>query len=194
MKRFWITLAVPLVFSGAMGQMDHSKMNMPGMQGMQMEMGSTMNMGGLEKLSGKAFDRAFVSMMIPHHQEAIDMAKAVLPKSKDAQVKKWAQAIIRDQQKEINEMQTLLKSLGGVDSKMQMTMEQGMTGMTDMVKGAKDADRAFVEGMIPHHASAIHMANIALEVSDNETILKLARDIVVAQAGEIYSFKGWLRK
>lgn len=191
MKRFWITLALPLVFSGAMAQMDHSKMNM---DSMQMEMGSTMKMGGLEKLSGKAFDRAFVSMMIPHHQEAIDMAKAVLPKSKDVQVKKWAQAIIKDQQKEINEMQTLLKSLGGVDSKMQMTMQKGMTGMTDMVKGAKDADRAFVEGMIPHHASAIHMANIALEVSDNETILKLARDIVVAQAGEIYSFKGWLRK
>ncbi|GEM46215.1 DUF305 domain-containing protein [Deinococcus cellulosilyticus] len=180
MKRFLIVLALAL--GGAMAQMDHSNMNM-----------GTMKMGGLEKRSGKAFDRAFVSMMIPHHQEAISMAKAVLPKSKDAQVKKWAEAIVEDQQKEILEMQALLKTLGGPDSKMQQMMKKSMSGMGGMVKSAKDPDRAFVEGMIPHHASAILMANIALEVSDNETVLKLARDIVVAQAGEIYSFKIWLK-
>ncbi|GEM46703.1 DUF305 domain-containing protein [Deinococcus cellulosilyticus] len=188
MKRTLIALLVPTLFSVGLAQMDHGNMQM------EMPLGSTMDLGGLEKLSGKAFDRAFLSMMVPHHQEAIDMAKAVLPKSKDAQVKKWAQAIIKDQQKEITQMNTLLKTLGGVDSKMQQAMEKGMTGMTDMVKKAKDADRAFVEGMLPHHASAISMANLALEVSDNETVLKLARDIVVVQAGEIYGFKQWLEK
>lgn len=192
MKKFLLALLIPLTLGGTLAQMDHSKMNSTGMP--MMQMGSMMGMNGMEKLSGKAFDRAFVSMMIPHHQEAIDMARAVLPKSKDAQVKKWAQAIIKDQQKEIQDMQALLKTLGGADGKMQQMMKKGMSGMADSIKKASNADQTFVEGMIPHHASAIHMANIALEISENETILKLARNVVVAQAEEVYSFKQWLRK
>lgn len=180
-----------MAFGQANAQMDH---RMHSQQAMQMQMGSTMDMGGLMKLSGKNFDRAFISMMIPHHQEAVNMAKAVLPKSKDAQVKKWANDIILAQQKEIKEMQALLKTLGGNDSKMAKMMMSGMQGMTDMVKGAKDADTAFVKGMLPHHASAIHMANMALEKSENPTVLNLARDIVVAQAGEMHAFKMWLLK
>ena len=39
-------------------------------------------------------DRDFVTMMIPHHQGAIDMAKAILLYGKDEQLKRLAQEII----------------------------------------------------------------------------------------------------
>ena len=54
-------------------------------------------------------DIAFVRAMIPHHQGAIDMAKAVLAHGKDAQVKAWASQIINAQEAEIAEMQAWLK-------------------------------------------------------------------------------------
>ena len=54
-------------------------------------------------------DVAFVSAMIPHHQGAIDMAKAVLAHGKDDQVKAWASQIIKAQEAEIAEMQAWLK-------------------------------------------------------------------------------------
>ena len=54
-------------------------------------------------------DVAFVRGMIPHHQAAIDMAKVVLQYGKDAQTRKWAEDVIREQQREINEMQEWLK-------------------------------------------------------------------------------------
>ena len=57
-------------------------------------------------------DAAFVKSMIPHHQGAIDMAKIVLQHGKDAQVKKWANDVIREQQREIDEMQAWLKKRG----------------------------------------------------------------------------------
>jgi uncharacterized protein (DUF305 family) len=47
--------------------------------------------------------------MIPHHQGAIDMAKAVLQLGKDEQVKTWANQIIKAQETEISEMQEWLK-------------------------------------------------------------------------------------
>ena len=42
-------------------------------------------------------DRDFVTMMIPHHQGAIDMAKALLLYGKDPQMRRLAQEIITDQ-------------------------------------------------------------------------------------------------
>jgi uncharacterized protein (DUF305 family) len=54
-------------------------------------------------------DVAFVSAMIPHHQSAIDMAKAALRVGKDEQVEKWASQIIKAQEAEISEMQKWLK-------------------------------------------------------------------------------------
>ena len=53
-------------------------------------------------------DVAFVKGMIPHHQGAIDMAKVVLQYGKDDQAKKWANVVIRDQGREIAEMQDWL--------------------------------------------------------------------------------------
>jgi uncharacterized protein (DUF305 family) len=57
-------------------------------------------------------DIAFVKGMIPHHQGAIDMAKVVLQYGKDEQTKKWANDVIREQQREIDEMQAWLKKRG----------------------------------------------------------------------------------
>jgi uncharacterized protein (DUF305 family) len=51
----------------------------------------------------------FVTMMIPHHQGAIDMAKAVLLYSKDPEMVNLAQGIIAEQQNEIRVMQAWLQ-------------------------------------------------------------------------------------
>src|SRR5262249_23384514 len=65
------------------------------------------NMHNAEYSSDADYD--FVTMMIPHHQGAIDMAKALLLYGKDPQMRRLAQEIITDQQSEIQLMQLWLK-------------------------------------------------------------------------------------
>ena len=195
-----LLLTSAVILSGALAQNSMPGMDMStpsasssSMPGMTMSTGSTDTTATLTKLSGKAFDRAFLSMMIPHHQAALDMARAVLPTTKDAQVRRWAQGIIASQQAEIMTMTALLRPLGGADAKMGAMMD-GMKGMGGMVKAAKTPDLAFVQGMVPHHSSAIDMANVALQRSADPKVLKLAQNIVVAQAKEMYEFRTWLLK
>jgi uncharacterized protein (DUF305 family) len=57
-------------------------------------------------------DADFVRAMIPHHQGAIDMAKVALQHAKNDQIRKLAGDVIREQEREIAEMQAWLKANG----------------------------------------------------------------------------------
>ena len=62
----------------------------------------------MEGIMDQDADVAFVKGMIPHHQGAIEMAKTVLKYGKDPEIRKLAENVIRDQDKEIEMMQAWL--------------------------------------------------------------------------------------
>ncbi len=66
------------------------------------EMGMSMNMTSLATM--RPFDRAFIDMMIPHHQGAVRMARAELAKGKNPQLRAIATRIVHAQDQEIGEM------------------------------------------------------------------------------------------
>jgi uncharacterized protein (DUF305 family) len=72
------------------------------------------HMGGMEHgqmpgMTGAAFDRMFLQMMIAHHQHAIDMSQTELAQGSNPAAHQLAQQIITAQQAEIREMQALLQ-------------------------------------------------------------------------------------
>jgi uncharacterized protein (DUF305 family) len=81
---------------------------------------------------------------------------------------------------------------------MEMSMEQmkGMGMMMDPQSLAEEKpfDESFIDAMIPHHQSAIEMAEVATEKSKNPRIKELAQNIVSAQQREIEQMKGWRRE
>lgn len=123
-----VALAAPaLAQQQSQGGMMHSPGMMQGQGGMmqhQARMGQSdaakAYMAAMDKMHGPMMqgvqdsdpDAAFVKGMIPHHQGAIDMARVVLQFGKDEQTKKWANDVIREQQREIAEMQEWLKKRG----------------------------------------------------------------------------------
>ncbi|MEU9558319.1 DUF305 domain-containing protein [Streptomyces fumanus] len=85
----------------AEGAMDHSMHDMGGMT-------TDEDMDSLKKASGKAFDTAFLEMMIKHHEGAVEMAKTEKADGSFPDAKKMADAIITSQTAEISRMNSLL--------------------------------------------------------------------------------------
>ncbi|WP_217165331.1 DUF305 domain-containing protein [Streptomyces sp. AC512_CC834] len=88
--------------TGSMPGMDHSAHSgMPGMMDGQ-------DMAELEKASGRAFDTKFLTMMVEHHEGAVEMAGTEKAKGGYAPAKALAEDIVTAQNAEITEMNTLL--------------------------------------------------------------------------------------
>ncbi|ADU49683.1 DUF305 domain-containing protein [Intrasporangium calvum] len=85
----------------ASGNTDHGGGHGTGMM-------SEQDMGSLSAAEGAEFDRQWLTMMIEHHEGAIEMADNVLATTSDAQVKALAEAIISGQEAEITTMKGLL--------------------------------------------------------------------------------------
>lgn len=73
-----------------------------------------------------------------------------------------------------------------------MMMSMSMADMGKMLEGKTgDAlDKAFLEGMIPHHQAAVDMAKY-LAGSKHPELVKLGADIIAAQTKEIEQMKAW---
>lgn len=170
--------------AGAGAEWDGPMMQMVGMPGMTMGAGGRMAMG----------DQAFLAMMIPHHQMALDMAQIVLERGRDAEVKRLATEIISAQKAEIAEMTSWYRNWFGADPpRIAMSGSMAMMGMNmDMgeLRSAADPDRAFLRMMIPHHSGAILMADMALAASPRREVAGMARQIVADQSSEIGRMQG----
>jgi len=90
---------------GGMDSMD------PAHQDMMMGMGE-MHTGMMQGMMAADIDVAFVCGMIPHHQGAIDMAKAELAHGDDPWARQLAEKIIAAQEQEIAEIKEWLEKQG----------------------------------------------------------------------------------
>jgi uncharacterized protein (DUF305 family) len=146
-------------------------------------------------------DQGFIEMMIPHHQDAIDMAGMALKKAQHPELKQLAQNIIRDQEREIKEMQTWYKKWFGQavppqssQGMMGMHQSHGMMAMDlEALATAQNFDREFIRQMIPHHQMAVMMASNLKTNTDRPKMDKLADDIIRSQSAEIKQMKQWYK-
>ena len=74
-------------------------------------------------------------------------------------------------------------------------MSMSMADMSTMMAGKTgDAlDRAFLEGMIPHHQGAVDMAKM-MAGSKHPELVKFANDIIAGQSKEIEQMKKWMQE
>ncbi len=146
--------------------------------------------------NGEYSDERFIDAMVPHHQGAIDMAEVALERAEHPELRQLAANVIVDQEAEIEELRSIKEQeFGDPEVPLEMSSEEMemMGTMQDPreLEREEPFDQAFIDAMIPHHESAISMAEVANEESDNPRIQNLAQRIIEAQESEIEQMTEW---
>lgn len=205
-----ITVAVAALLAACgsgdqdMPGMDHS--DMPGMNhGMQPPAASAQH---------NAADVTFAQGMVPHHAQAIDMAKLARQRAQSEHVKELARQIEAAQGPEIAKLSGWLQSWGAPVSHtgmpgmpgMQhgnmdhgdMNMGQGMMSEDDMRKlgqvNGPEFDRMFLEMMIKHHEGAVTMAQTEVVQGQFPEAKQMAQQIITTQQAEIGTMRDLLKQ
>lgn len=163
---------------------------------------SSMNSAGTQGEFNEA-DVAFAQGMIPHHEQAIEMADIALDPTIGAseQVRDLATRIKAGQDPEIVLMTGWLTAWGqpiqmdtsgGHDmSSMDGMMSAGEMDSLGMMSGA-DFDSMWLDMMIRHHEGAITMAKDVKANGSNPDVIALADQVITAQQAEIAEMQALL--
>ncbi|MFJ6562559.1 DUF305 domain-containing protein [Streptomyces sp. NPDC091412] len=150
-------------------------------------------------------DVSFAQGMIPHHQQAVLMARTAATRASSAEVKDLATRIEKAQDPEIATMSGWLESWGAkVPSAMPGMDHSGHAGMPRMMDGqdtnklakasGADFDRMFLTMMAEHHEGAVEMATTEKTNGRYGPARKTADDIITAQKAEIEEMNKLLGK
>jgi uncharacterized protein (DUF305 family) len=146
-------------------------------------------------------DVTFTQNMIPHHQQAIEMAKLVDTHTDRPELRQLADSIVSSQSQDITQMEGWLRSWGKPTTPSPGHGGHGDTEMPGMMSEAEmrqlmestgtDFDLAFVEMMAAHHQGAIDMANTELLDGSLPEVTRLAQQIIDTQQSEIDQLQQW---
>ena len=142
-------------------------------------------------------DIMFAQMMIPHHQQAVEMSEMLLAKEGiPAQVVEFAQGVIDAQGPEIDRMNAMLEAWGQQPVTDSGGMDHGeMGGMSGMMSQedmtaleeaqGTEAARLYLEQMTAHHEGAVDMARDEVADGQNPHAITLAEQVINDQEVEI---------
>lgn len=149
-------------------------------------------------------DVTFAQQMIPHHQQAVEMAQLAQDRAASEEVKQLAEDIEAAQDPEIEQMTQWLEdwgqevpspsmdhgdmSGGDMGGEMPGMMDDTDMSMLEEAQGA-EFDTMFLEMMIKHHEGAIEMARTEQANGENPDALALAEKVETDQSAEIETIK-----
>jgi uncharacterized protein (DUF305 family) len=174
--------------SGGMAGMDHGS-----------SAASSAPASGAAEAASREADVTFAQSMIPHHEQAVEMADLAMKSATSDRVKQLAAQIKAAQDPEIDTMHGWLRAWGADEAMAGMDHSSGMPGMMSdaemtalgAAKGA-DFDRMWLQMMITHHQGALTMAQEVLVATSDPQVKTLAEAVVAGQTTEIATMKGLL--
>ncbi len=132
-------------------------------------------------------EQMFAEMMIPHHEQALEMAELAPSRTENPKVLAIAEKIKSGQEPEILLMEGWLDGHGGHSDHAGHTMD-GMLTETQIeelrASSGAEFDKLFLQGMIQHHEGALEMLSM-IEESKFPEAIALKKQIETAQKAEI---------
>jgi uncharacterized protein (DUF305 family) len=132
--------------------------------------------------------------MVEHHRGALAMARTVLGKSDDADIRRMAQMTVDMQTKEIAELEAWLTAKGGHSAGDVNPFAEAERKMHGAMMGAmgSDAGQSWARKMRAHHQGGIEVSEAVLASTSDAGIREMARKTIDMQRKDIVELDRWL--
>jgi len=146
----------------------------------------------LARLSGKDFDVAYLRLVIPAHEEAIEVAMAATLWADHTDLLKWNQRMIERKNVQVRQMLTLLGSVGAGPTQRYVGVATPTVKKVRALRGGA-LERTYMTYLITHFDRNIAFSRMAAGKGSPEVKL-LGAAIVQVEAGEATMLRGWMKK
>ncbi|GAA0793424.1 DUF305 domain-containing protein [Spirilliplanes yamanashiensis] len=144
-------------------------------------------------------DAMFAAMMVPHHEEGMEITKLGAEKATTPEVKEIAQRSMTSQQADLPKLQAIAGSGGMAPQPMQPPLarfgDQEMTELRSL--SGEEFDLKWLDVLSSHHMAAIMMTDIAMSASaggEAKALQQKIRDEQLKDVEEMNTLRDQLRK
>lgn len=130
-------------------------------------------------------DQSFIDMMVPHHQQASEMAQQAITKATRAEVRQLAQKMIDEQGKDIAQLKRWRALWFGSDSTPPPMRSAEMPAGVEF-------DRIWLREMIKHHGMGVTVSEITERSTARAQIKQMASKTSDSQHEDRHKMAGWL--
>lgn len=146
-------------------------------------------------------DVHFIGMMVPHHEQAIEMSDVLLASDvDDPQVRDLAQRIKQGQERENEQMRAWAEEWG-IEEDMELHSKHIANGMFQPERleefaslSGDELRTAFLEMMHSHHAHVIDMTQDEVERGGYAPLREMAQEMIDVQVAEMGEMEDLLRQ
>ncbi len=139
---------------------------------------------------GNDADRKFLEGMSEHHAGGVEYGKIAVERGENEETKQLGRDVEGAQSREIDVMKDAHQRLFGEELVVKAMPDPVLLALEE----AEPFDRAFYDGLIPHHQEAIRMAREELQGGQDPELKQLAQSIVDTQSTEIENMNEWRTK
>jgi uncharacterized protein (DUF305 family) len=156
---------------------------------------------GSPAVDHNAADVTFVSEMLLHHQQALQLVSMAGYQASTPAVKKMAAGVQAAREPEIKQLTAWLTTWGAKVPNQAHDHEETMPGWLaeDQLHAVGSAegmmfDRLWMQAMTKHHQGAVTMATAQQKIGQSPAVVALAKKIQVSQTNEIAAMQVLLRQ
>lgn len=149
-------------------------------------------LAALSRLTGPAFDVAFMRELIPIHEEAVEIAMAATLHADHAELLRWNQVMIDRKSAQVRQMLAWLQEAGVSPWRRNVNV---VTEPVKKMRGLRGAalERAYLPLIAAHLERSTALARLAATKADRQELRTMAQAIVAVEVKEAARLRTWLK-
>jgi len=146
----------------------------------------------LSRLSGPAFDVAFMRELIPIHEEAVEIAMAATLHADHTELLRWNQVMIDRKSAQVRQKLAWLQEAGAAPGRRNVSV---VTESVKRMRGLRGAalERAYLSLIAAHLEQSTALARLAATKADRQELRSMAQAIVAVEVREVARLRAWQR-